>query len=382
MAAKLWTSHYVRICTANLLLFASLYSLFPVLPIEMAKRFDMTVQQTGSMFLPFILGLIVIGPFHAYIVDAYKRKTVYMLFSSIVLFATAGYALIANRNEAFLLMALQGVAFGMATSSGITLSIDMTGTSLREKGNVNGFRMIRLGGVLGVVAGSVLYAYSSTALFVASGVMGLAGILIVSGLYVPFRAPIVTQYCSFDRFILLRAWILALNVLLIAFVPGMLIPLVHSFLKNEIAFQGITIPFFAFIGAGGLLSLLLTRFSFLREQNTRRIVLGIFLQCSGFALWAVHQTAAMVGALLIGCGLGIAMPEFLRMFVRVSNHCERGTANTMHLLACEIGICLGMMASYRLDTSAIATTGVIVTISSLLFYLLLARPFYNRKRVR
>ena len=34
MAVKLWTVHFMRICVANLLLFISLYVLFPVLPIE------------------------------------------------------------------------------------------------------------------------------------------------------------------------------------------------------------------------------------------------------------------------------------------------------------------------------------------------------------
>ena len=36
MAVKLWTVHFMRICVANLLLFISLYVLFPVLSVEMA----------------------------------------------------------------------------------------------------------------------------------------------------------------------------------------------------------------------------------------------------------------------------------------------------------------------------------------------------------
>ena len=38
MAVKLWTVHFMRICVANLLLFISLYILFPVLSVEMADR--------------------------------------------------------------------------------------------------------------------------------------------------------------------------------------------------------------------------------------------------------------------------------------------------------------------------------------------------------
>ena len=38
MAVKLWTVHFMRICVANLLLFISLYILFPVLSVEMADN--------------------------------------------------------------------------------------------------------------------------------------------------------------------------------------------------------------------------------------------------------------------------------------------------------------------------------------------------------
>ena len=43
MAVKLWTVHFMRICVANLLLFISLYVLFPVLPIEMSERLGLPV---------------------------------------------------------------------------------------------------------------------------------------------------------------------------------------------------------------------------------------------------------------------------------------------------------------------------------------------------
>ena len=44
MAVKLWTVHFMRICVANLLLFISLYILFPVLSVEMADRLGVPVR--------------------------------------------------------------------------------------------------------------------------------------------------------------------------------------------------------------------------------------------------------------------------------------------------------------------------------------------------
>ena len=56
MAVKLWTVHFMRICVANLLLFISLYILFPVLSVEMADRLGVPVAQTGVIFLFFYIG--------------------------------------------------------------------------------------------------------------------------------------------------------------------------------------------------------------------------------------------------------------------------------------------------------------------------------------
>ena len=62
MAVKLWTVHFMRICVANLLLFISLYVLFPVLSVEMADRLGVPAAQTGVIFLFFTLGMFLIGP--------------------------------------------------------------------------------------------------------------------------------------------------------------------------------------------------------------------------------------------------------------------------------------------------------------------------------
>lgn len=88
-------------------------------------------------------------------------------------------------------------------------------------------------------------------------ITGAAGVFEVSGVYVPFRAPIVTRLYSFDRFLLLRGWVPAINMILITFVPGLLIPLVHRFLNDSVlGSSGIPIPFFVGTGIGYLASLI------------------------------------------------------------------------------------------------------------------------------
>ena len=379
MAVKLWTVHFMRICVANLLLFISLYILFPVLSVEMADRLGVPVAQTGVIFLFFTLGMFLIGPFHAYLVDAYKRKYVCMFSFATMVAATAGYAFVTNITELILLSTVQGLAFGIATTAGITLAIDITNATLRSAGNVS------FSWIIGIVLGVWLYqSYSFKNLLSVSVITGAAGVLMVSGVYVPFRAPIVTKLYSFDRFLLLRGWVPAINMILITFVPGLLIPLVHRFLNDSVlGSSGIPIPFFVGTGIGYLASLLLARLFILKEKTLRLVLVGIILEIVAITLLASGFPVG-VPSVLLGLGLGLVMPEFLVMFVKLSHHCQRGTANTTHLLASEVGFASGIAVAcyFDLEADKMLYTGQVVAVIALIFFILVTYPYYKRKKVR
>lgn len=78
------TLNFWRMCTANLLLFISVYMLFPLLPFVMGEQLGVSVGQAGSMFLVFAVAMFTVGPFHAYLVDEYKRKHV-LLYSALIM---------------------------------------------------------------------------------------------------------------------------------------------------------------------------------------------------------------------------------------------------------------------------------------------------------
>ncbi len=279
MAVKLWTVHFMRICVANLLLFISLYVLFPVLSVEMADRLGVPVAQTGVIFLFVTLGMFLIGPFHAYLVDAYKRKYVCMFAAALMVVATIGYTFVTNFTELILLSTVQGLAFGIGTTAGITLAIDITSSTLRSAGNVNFSWMARLGMIVGVILGVWLYqSHTFQNLLTVSVITGAVGILVLSGVYVPFRAPIVTKLYSFDRFLLLRGWVPAINLILITFVSGLLIPLVHPFLNDFVLGNiGIPVPFFVGTAFGYIVSLFFARLFFFKDKTLRLIIIGIGL---------------------------------------------------------------------------------------------------------
>ena len=308
-----------------------------------------------------------------------------MFAAALMVVATIGYAFVTNFTELILLSTVQGLAFGIGTTAGITLAIDITNSTLRSAGNVSFSWTARLGMLLGIILGVWLYqSHSFQNLLTVSVITGAVGILMLSGVYVPFRARIVTKLYSFDRFLLLRGWVPAINLILITFVPGLLIPMVHPFLNDFVLGNvGIPVPFFVGTTLGYIISLFIARLFFFKEKTLRLVIIGIGLEMVAMSLLNTDLSIG-ISSVLLGLGLGLTMPEFLMIFVKLSHHCQRGTANTTHLLASEVGISLGIATAcyMELDTDKMLHTGQMVASIALLFFVLVTYPYYIKKKVR
>ncbi|MDY5238432.1 MAG: MFS transporter [Bacteroides helcogenes] len=318
---KLMTLSFWRMCVANSLLFTSVYMLFPLLPFVMGQQLDISVAQAGSMFLVFAVAMFAVGPFHAYLGDEYRRKNVLLYSVIIMLAAVLGYAFVDSYMKLLLLAFVQGGCFGLATTAGITVAIDITASARRSTGNMVYAWASRLGMLVGVVLGVWLYhIHGFRTMIYCSVAIGVFSMFFSSRVYVAFRAPIGMSLCNVDRFLLPRAWLPAVNMMLIAFIPGVLLPLM---------FAGNYLP---------LLALFILAF--------------------------------------------ITIP-FTRMFVKLSHHCQRGTANTMCHLSMEAGLLAGLAVACRImNVPAIHHVAMTAAILAVFFYVLLTYPYYKRKRVR
>ncbi|ADV44155.1 MFS transporter [Bacteroides helcogenes] len=315
------TLSFWRMCVANSLLFTSVYMLFPLLPFVMGQQLDISVAQAGSMFLVFAVAMFAVGPFHAYLGDEYRRKNVLLYSVIIMLAAVLGYAFVDSYMKLLLLAFVQGGCFGLATTAGITVAIDITASARRSTGNMVYAWASRLGMLVGVVLGVWLYhIHGFRTMIYCSVAIGVFSMFFSSRVYVAFRAPIGMSLCNVDRFLLPRAWLPAVNMMLIAFIPGVLLPLM---------FAGNYLP---------LLALFILAF--------------------------------------------ITIP-FTRMFVKLSHHCQRGTANTMCHLSMEAGLLAGLAVACRImNVPAIHHVAMTAAILAVFFYVLLTYPYYKRKRVR
>ena len=315
------TLNFWRMCATNLLLFASVYMLFPLLPFAMAQQLGVSIPQVGSMFLVFAAAMFVVGPFHAYLGDEYKRKHVLLYSILVMMAATLGYAFVDSYAKLLLLALAQGACFGLATTAGITVAIDITTSTRRSAGNMVYAWSSRLGMLIGAGLGILLYRlYGFRMVVYLSVAAGLFSMFFASRVYVAFRAPIGMMLCNVDRFLLPRAWLPALNMVLIAFVPGVLMPLLFA---------------------------------------------GDYV---------------VLGALVV---LALLTVPFTRMFVKLSYHCQRGTANTMCHLSMEVGILMGLVTACRLmDEALLLHAASVAALLAVFVFVLLTYHYYKKKRVR
>lgn len=312
-------------CLAAFLFYASFYLLLPLLPALVEGQISLVPSQTAMLFVACGGALLAVGPFHAYLGDTYKRKYVLMTGITAVALSLAGILYAEEYVQWLCLMALLGAGIGIASAAGITVAIDITASSRRSSGNEAFAWAGRLGMLAGVLLGVVLHPLLSLnqLVYLAVG-LDVCALLVVSQVYVAFRAPIGLPLLSFDRFFLPRAWLPFFNLWLLAFATGILLPLLDE----------------------------------------------------GHCWWALIP-------LLV---LTLCATLFTKLFVGLSQHCQRSTANTTCHLALDLGVLVGLvffsLHSSSGDSLFVAEVGGISMAAALLCYLLATHPYYKKKRLR
>ena len=314
---KLMTLDFWRICISNFLLYSAVWTLLPILPAQ-CYLMGMNTQEMVTSFLLFVSGMIGVGPLHAFLGDVFKRKNVLMLSTLATALCFGGWRMVTESWQVMLLMLLAGVFFGIATTAGITIGIDITLSNRRGMGN----RMYAFSGAVGLLIGLrclspfyLMIDFSSLVIF--SLVLFFLSLVFEAGVYVAFRAPVGVGLFNIDRFFLPLAWVPAVNVCLLSFGIGMLLNL---------------LPPYAWVG-----TLLLVVLTFVTAPLTK-------------------------------------------LFVKLSHHCQRGTANTTLQLATQTGLILGVMEGERIVNNLLF--GCITILLAVLMFGTVTWSYFKQKRVR
>lgn len=377
--AILWNWNFWSVCLTNLCINCSLYMLLPAFPIWMINAYDASPLKAASILAVFGLSIFILGPFFNYIVDRFMRKRVCQVSLLIVCAASAGFYFVGGLETIFWLRILQGAMFGMAaTTLGSTLAIDLSNSLRRTDANNAYYWFSRLSLAIGPLLGIFIYQiYGIQAVITTSIAFGIIAYVLITTVRIPFRAPLCPKICSLDRFLLVRAWVPFLNLLMIAFIYGLMLTCNMNY------------KFYGCMILGFLFSLFAIKFVFRIAEERSEITSGLIALSFAMLLIFSHpnnDTAFYLTAILLGLGIGMSTARFLLYFLTLAEHCERGTANTTYMLSWELGLALGYFTGYAMVNYSITLLpkisgiGVIVSLMALTLYLTVTHRYIVRNK--
>ena len=382
---RLWHRDFWLMAMANLLLSMAVYVLIPVMPGWLMQAENLTMQETGMVMGAFGIGIFLFGCLTSWLVQRFRRNMA-CIYAILLMVAILGWLYYLDLQKSqffdFPILLVQrlalGAAFGMAQMIlSSTLIIDTCESFQRTEANHSASWFSRFALSLGPLTGIIIdrLAGFSTVLLVSIGCT-VAAIIFILMVHFPFRSPEENvRVVSLDRFFLPQGWPLTINLLVVTFVMGLLL----SMMTSEL--------FFVMVMVGFLAALLAQRFVFRDADIESEVITGLLL--IGVALLMMltrHQTIVSFAApMFIGFGLGVIGSRFLLFFIKLSRHCQRGTAQSTFFLAWESGLALGIGLGYgllELQMVPVLQVSLATTVVALLFYHFFTHGWYIRHKNR
>lgn len=364
---RLWQRPFWLLSIAKFLLCMAVYMLIPILPYWMMSQAQFDGATMSFVFLSYLVGVVLPGPFSSFLVQRFRRNNVALL--AILCMIPVFYALFFISQfplwSLYVLPCCFGASFGFVQEVlSSTLIVDVCDLSHRTEANYASSWFGRIALAVGPMVGLLLCKHLGIQfVFITLAVDCLLALLLVSMVKFPFKTPEdEIHLVSFDRFFLTDGKWLFLNQLLIMVAVGILLSLSHS------------VSFYALMLLGFFFALLSQRFVFANADLKSEIVTGLFALCAAVGILFTQQGRAMshLSPTLLGYGIGLIGSRFQMFLLKLSRHCQRGTSQSTYFLGWESGISLGLFLGwYALNRNEF------VALSVSLGLLLLALAFYH-----
>ena len=389
---RLWNRNYMKVWTANFMLFFSFMVLTPLLPLYLSDTFGTGKHTIGLILSGYTLTALMMRSVSGYLVDSRPRKLVLMVCYGLFAFFFAGYFVTGWSLVLFaLIRTLHGAPFGAATVANSTVAIDVLHPTRRAEG-------IGYYGLSNNIATALspsvgLYIYELTGnynlIFLIALLASALGVFINATLKLaPRELQTKSQKLSLDRFFLVKGWREGIAMVCYAYSYGVLATYLAIYGKERLGIIGGSGLFFMILSAGLILSRLIGTRTLRQGKIVHNATLGICISVFGYILFAsVAKPWAFYGsALIIGLGNGHMFPAFQNMFINLAPHSQRGTANSPLLTSWDVGMGLGIVVGGALSEAmgygAAFYSAAMVNMFGVIYFFWQVKGNYLRNRLR
>lgn len=389
---RLWNSNYLKVWTANFMIFFSFMIVTPLLPLYLSEEFGADKDTIGLVLSGYTLAALIVRPFSGYLVDSFPRKVV-LLVSYFLFFAMfAGYLVAGTLTPFAIVRTLHGGPMGAVTVANSTSAIDVLPPSRRAEGIGYYGLSNNLATSIAPTVGLLIYDYFNggyNIIFTFALVVAGVGLFVNSLVHFPEKEIVRNREpLSLDRFFLRKGWRESIVVVCFAFSYGVLATYLAIYGKEELGMTTGSGLWFLILSAGLILSRLVGARSLRRGMVAQNASRGILLSLFGYlAFAAIHNAWGYYGAaLIIGLGNGHLWPAMQTMFVNLARSNQRGTANSTMLTSWDAGMGLGVIgggcvAEYMSYSSAFWAAWI-VNLCAVLLYFCFVREHFVRNKLR
>ena len=425
---RLWNRNYIKVMIANFSLFFAFYVLTPLLPLYLSEHFGATKDVIGLVLSGYTITALLCRPFSGYIVDSFSRKTVLMVcFGTFAIFF-AGYLAASTLLLFTIVRTLHGGPFGALTVSNSTVAIDVLPSSRRTEGIGYYGLSNNLAMAIAPTVGIFIYKFTASFefLFWLAFIVACLGWLVDATVELPRkeergtrkentpaadttlpgnlipRSSFLFPRLSWDRFFLVRGWLLGLNMVAFGFSFGVLSNYLAIYGKEVMGITGGTGTYFMLCSVGLILSRLQGGKALREGRLTFNAGSGMVISLVGYTIFIALPTLSSLSpltsylsplsyigyygsALLIGLGNGHMWPAFQNMTINVARNNQRGTANSTILISWDIGMGLGILVggvvSELLGYGAAFWTVVLVNAAGVACFFLATKAFFLQRNL-
>jgi len=396
---KLWTQSFISACTSNFLLFFAFYLLLPILPLYLIEEFHTSKSVVGIILSCYTLAALMIRPVAGFLLDMFKRKPIYTFAYFLFVLSFIGYPLASVVSMFLFLRIVHGFTFGMVTTAGNSLIVDIMPASRRGEGlgyfGVSNNLAMAIGPMISLFMHDF---YSFDTIFytaIGSGVLGFLVVFTIKSDKTFERS--LKQPIAFDRFFLLKGFYSGLCLLMLGIPYGMLTTYVAIYGKELGITSGMGI-FFSLMAVGLIGSRLFAGKLVDRGRMISVIGYGTLFCLVGFLILAGLKSIQFYNALLVeglfyfiaiilGVGYGMIFPAFNTLFVNLAQNNRRATASSTYLTSWDLGVGFGLVMGGTLADAhgglpLAFLVGAFTTGFSLLFFMRVAGPHFDRNKLR
>ena len=387
---KLWNKNYCKVMTANFSLFFAFYELTPLLPLYLSEHFGATKDVIGLVLSGYTITALAFRPFSGYFVDSFPRKTVLMVCFSAFSIFFAGYLAASTLLLFTIVRTLHGGPFGGLTVANSTAAIDVLPSSRRTEGIGYYGLSNNLAMAIAPTIGIWIYQLTDSFefLFWLALIVACGGWIVDATVVFPEKEIVRNKSkLSFDRFFLVRGWLLGLNMVAFGFSFGVLSNYLAIYGKEVMGITGGTGTYFMLCSIGLMASRIQGGKALRDGKLTQNAGEGMVISLIGYTLFILLP--GWIGyygsALLIGLGNGHMWPAFQNMTINVARSNQRGTANSTILISWDIGMGLGILLggiiAELLSYSAAFWTVVIVNSAGVATFFLATKAFFLKRNL-